>query len=291
MDVGQFTFNKDIPMVDAKGRPQRHFNDAFDQVSGQAQTAVATGVTHSTGALTANDPVVGNGGGDIRTIAVLPPNVGGTGSTAVTTNGQIPIGNGTDYVAATLTAGAGITVTNASGAVTIAAQSGLLLTTVTFNNAAILTLPSNLPNLIAAPGAGLIIKPVMIVGILNATAGAYTNISSTGSFLTCFLNTPTLGTLGMDLFDDNTSNPPLPSPITTFTALFGAAKHQRFTLIEGEYQDYSADYGIVNYPLDISSLVNQPLGLQVSNAAGNFTGGNAANTLAFTILWIPVSAP
>jgi len=49
---------------------------------------------------------------------------GGTGITTTPTNGQIPIGNGTNYVAATLTAGAGIGITNASGAVTVAVNTG-----------------------------------------------------------------------------------------------------------------------------------------------------------------------
>ena len=42
-------------------------------------------------------------------------------TTTAPTNGQIPIGNGTDYTPATITAGSNITVTNASGSVTIAA--------------------------------------------------------------------------------------------------------------------------------------------------------------------------
>jgi|DEB19_MinimDraft_3_1074340.scaffolds.fasta_scaffold00064_14 hypothetical protein len=49
---------------------------------------------------------------------------GGTGITTTPTNGQIPIGNGTNYVAATLTAGAGIGITNAPGAVTVAVTGG-----------------------------------------------------------------------------------------------------------------------------------------------------------------------
>lgn len=48
---------------------------------------------------------------------------GGTGITTTPTNGQIPIGNGTNYTAATLTAGGGIGITNASGSVTIATSS------------------------------------------------------------------------------------------------------------------------------------------------------------------------
>lgn len=50
----------------------------------------------------------------------LPVANGGTGTTTTPSNGQIPIGNGTNYTAATLTAGSGISVTNASGSITIA---------------------------------------------------------------------------------------------------------------------------------------------------------------------------
>jgi hypothetical protein len=50
----------------------------------------------------------------------LPVGNGGTGITTTPSNGQIPIGNGTNYTAATLTAGAGIGITNASGSVTVA---------------------------------------------------------------------------------------------------------------------------------------------------------------------------
>jgi hypothetical protein len=44
---------------------------------------------------------------------------GGTGLTAAPTNGQLLIGNGTGYTLATITAGSGISVTNASGSITI----------------------------------------------------------------------------------------------------------------------------------------------------------------------------
>lgn len=45
---------------------------------------------------------------------------GGLGITTTPTNGQIPIGNGSNYVAAAITAGEGISVTNGSGSITIA---------------------------------------------------------------------------------------------------------------------------------------------------------------------------
>jgi len=44
---------------------------------------------------------------------------GGTGLSTAPSNGQLLIGNGTNYTLATLTAGSGITVTNAAGSITI----------------------------------------------------------------------------------------------------------------------------------------------------------------------------
>jgi hypothetical protein len=49
---------------------------------------------------------------------------GGTGLTATPTNGQIPIGNGTNFTLATLTQGTGITIANTSGAITISSAGG-----------------------------------------------------------------------------------------------------------------------------------------------------------------------
>lgn len=45
---------------------------------------------------------------------------GGTGVATVPTNGQVLIGNGTNYSLSTLTAGAGVSITNGSGSITIA---------------------------------------------------------------------------------------------------------------------------------------------------------------------------
>lgn len=56
--------------------------------------------------------------------APVAVNLGGTGSTSAPTNGQLLIGNGTDYTLASLTAGSGISVTNGAGSITIAATGG-----------------------------------------------------------------------------------------------------------------------------------------------------------------------
>ena len=54
----------------------------------------------------------------------LPIGNGGTGNTATPTNGQLLIGNGSGFSLATLTQGTGITITNSSGGITIAASGG-----------------------------------------------------------------------------------------------------------------------------------------------------------------------
>lgn len=58
-------------------------------------------------------------------------NQGGTGLTTTPTNGQLLIGNGTGYTLSTLTAGTGITVTNGSGTITLAATNNLVAQTIT----------------------------------------------------------------------------------------------------------------------------------------------------------------
>ena len=83
-----------------------------------ANTGVLSFSGGSTGLLpsTATTGAVGLSG-------TLDVGYGGTGITTIPNNGQIPIGNGTKYTAATLTAGGGIGITNASGSVTIKTSS------------------------------------------------------------------------------------------------------------------------------------------------------------------------
>lgn len=54
----------------------------------------------------------------------------GQSTTTAPTNGQIPIGNGTDYTPATITAGTGISVTNGAGSITIASSASGTVTSV-----------------------------------------------------------------------------------------------------------------------------------------------------------------
>ena len=61
--------------------------------------------------------VYGGSGGPID--FPLAPSLGGTGSSLTPGVGAIPIGDGTNYVPANITAGSGIAITNGAGSITI----------------------------------------------------------------------------------------------------------------------------------------------------------------------------
>ena len=78
----------------------------------------------STGLTTSGGPVTTSG--TITLAGTLGIGYGGTGITTTPSNGQLLIGNGSGYTAATLTAGTNMTITNAAGSITLAAASGQL---------------------------------------------------------------------------------------------------------------------------------------------------------------------
>ncbi len=70
----------------------------------------------------------------------LPVSNGGTGLATTPTNGQLLIGNGTNYTLASLTAGSNITITPGAGSISIAASGGSGITTLNTLTAASQTL-------------------------------------------------------------------------------------------------------------------------------------------------------
>lgn len=76
----------------------------------------------TTGLTTSGGPITSSG--TITIAGTLAVANGGTGITGTPANGQLLIGNGAGYTLGTLTQGANITITNAAGAITIAASGG-----------------------------------------------------------------------------------------------------------------------------------------------------------------------
>lgn len=83
----------------------------FGTVTSVDVSGGATGLTFSGGPITTS--------GTITMAGTLGVANGGTGLSATPTNGQLLIGNGTNYTLSTLTAGTGISVSNGAGSVTI----------------------------------------------------------------------------------------------------------------------------------------------------------------------------
>jgi hypothetical protein len=81
------------------------------------------GVTSLSGGSTGLNPSIPTTGA-VTLSGTLFISAGGTGTTTSPSNGQLLIGNGGGYSVANLTAGTGITITNAFGAITIAASGG-----------------------------------------------------------------------------------------------------------------------------------------------------------------------
>ena len=88
------------PFLDPMGRPAREWTQWLQNPDVQTLTAATLNVTN--------------------VVLDLPLDVqyGGTGLSTIPTNGQLLIGNGTDYTLSTLTAGTGLTITNAAGSIT-----------------------------------------------------------------------------------------------------------------------------------------------------------------------------
>jgi hypothetical protein len=78
--------------------------------------------------LTASKPVFTDASKNLVSTGTLGVDQGGTGLTSTPTNGQLDIGNGTGFTRTTLTAGSNITITNASGSITIASAGGASIT-------------------------------------------------------------------------------------------------------------------------------------------------------------------
>ena len=91
--------------------------------NGSGSITVSAPNTIGVNTVTASTPLSSSGGANpnisLGTVGVLN---GGTGLSALPASGQVPVGNGTGFTLATLTAGQGITVTNSAGSISLSAN-------------------------------------------------------------------------------------------------------------------------------------------------------------------------
>lgn len=139
-------------------------------------------------------------GGSISGITDLAVADGGTGLSGPYANGQLLIGNGTGFTAATLTAGTNVTITNGAGSVTVAVASNLNADTVdtfhasqsaTANTCAVRDASAQVlastPTGIAADGY-LVTRSYYRAHTLSLPSG-WANVSASRAFDTIYQNT------------------------------------------------------------------------------------------------------
>lgn len=165
----------------------------------------------------------------ILTLAhALPVGSGGLGITTVPSNGFLPIGNGTNYVAAAITAGTGISVTNGAGTITLAVSSQILTwaanasssISAAVGNGYILT--SGSPTTVTLPTTFAVGTRIGIAGqgaAWTMAIGAATNVKAFGNtYTTSFASTNNTDTIELVATVANTTWAILSMSTTGFTA-------------------------------------------------------------------------
>lgn len=172
---------------------------------------------------------------------------------------QVNVANGVTGILPVANGGTG----SASGAAILKAE-------VTLTDAQVKALPTTAFTLVAAPGLGFTIVPLMVYLNSKFVAGAYTNINANSSMQ---VDLPVGSTWSNYLANDSGAS------LTYLSTFLGASSGR---VVFREYQDVSTTspgWGPLVYPPG-STFENGALQLKVDNGgSGDFTGGNAANGL------------
>ena len=152
--------------------------------------------------------------------------------------------------------------------------SALSLGSATLTDAQVKALPTAAVTVVAAPGAGKTLVPIHCVLVmagttdytnLDATSRLWVDVGGNGDYMTNF---------------DSGAGTQVSSLLTGVPELAICAAQQQSPVL--------SPY-VPNSP---AALENLPLVIQASNgAAGNFTGGNAANSLKVSVLYYTLTLP
>lgn len=156
---------------------------------------------------------------------------------------------------------------------------------VVLTDAQIKALPTTAIDLIAAPGAGIIILPLDTVMVFKNSATAYTNISPDA-----FLSTQINGTRVSSFMGNDT----LLSSVNQFSTFFNSTGALLHRLIYPPSDPFGAADGweMMMFSIGSDANANQPLQIKINNAAlGNLTGGNAGNKILVSTTYRLITLP
>lgn len=150
------------------------------------------------------------------------------------------------------------------------ASSAVLHATLTLTNAQILTLPTAAVEIVATPGSGNIVVPYLIA-VSKTLAGAYTNVDSGANLAVAYGGTVSGGLTCLLVANSD-------------SAIFTSASANKHWLapIGANFSGFQQ-----LAPPDNGDPRNTNLMVTATNAsAGNFTGGNAANTMEIQVYYV-----
>jgi hypothetical protein len=157
----------------------------------------------------------------------------------------------------------------------IASTSLLQSAMVTLTDAQIKNSPSSYHEIVASPGTNKLLVFQSAVLILDTTAGGYTNVTNGNGFNSSFVfvygeNSFAASNFGV-LIDFMTT---AADKVIFFSSPSVLAGTTPYLTDNGDVSEFD--------------VVNKPINFTIYNDDGNFTGGNAANTLKVTVYYIEV---